>query len=54
MEKKNNKWSDVYEYRRMIRNCKVIKNNSCDEDECDLMDEQIADYENRIRELVGV
>lgn len=53
MEKKN-KWNDVYEYRRMIDRCKAIMNNTCDDDEYDLMNEMVHDYENRIRELVGV
>ena len=48
------KWNDIYELRGIIDHCKAIKRNTCDDDEAELMDEMIHDYEFRITELIGV
>lgn len=49
-----NKWNDIYQLNDMINYCKAIKRNTCDEEEIELMDEMIHDYEVRITELIGV
>lgn len=48
------KWKDIYQLRDMINHCMAIKRNSCDDEEIELMDEMIADYEFMIAEMKGV
>ena len=50
----NNKWDDIYQLRDMINHLKAMIRNSCDDDEVDLYEEMIQDYEFRITELKGV
>lgn len=54
MTEKRNKWNDVYQLRDIINHCKAIKRNTCDDEEAELMDEMIHDYEVRIAEIIGV
>ena len=54
MAEQNKKWKDIYELRGMINYCKMVKRNTCDDEEAELMDEFISDYENQINEMIGV
>ena len=51
---KKNDWDNIYQLRDMINYCKRLRDNSCDDDEVELYEEMIQDYEFRITELKGV